>query len=77
MPDSPRGEVAVPLRAYERDEVLMQVREDVAVIRTHVENLRGEAGDHEARLRKLERRIWGVPGSLMVALLAALGVHLN
>lgn len=47
------------------------LREDVGYIRAKVERI----PELEERTRKLEKRIWGVPGSLLVALLAAFGIH--
>jgi hypothetical protein len=55
-----------------RDE-LAAIREDVAYIRAKVEIL----PDHEDRLRKVEKRQWGMPAGVLVALMAALGVHIS
>jgi hypothetical protein len=50
---------------------LNQISVDVAVIRERIEAI----PDHEVRIRKLEKRTWGVPASLFAAVLALFGVH--
>lgn len=47
-------------------EDLFAIREDVAYIKAKIESL----PDHEHRLRSLERWRYGVPGSVIAAVLA-------
>lgn len=70
---APDSVSAPPLKQSERDALMIDMHSRLARIEVRVEVL----PDHEDRIRKVERRIWGVPGSLLVALLAVLGVHVN
>lgn len=63
------------LRPSERDEYLVQTREDVAHIRAQIDHLVAGHADHEDRIRKIEHRIWSIPGSLLAAILTFLGFH--
>lgn len=62
---------AVPMKTDERDALLIDMHTRLTRIEAHTEVL----PDHEERIRKLEKRQWGIPGSLLVAVLAALGIH--
>lgn len=75
VPDSEAVKLvaAVPMKTDERDALLIDMHGRLSYIQAKVETL----PDHEDRIRKLERRVWGVPGSMMVALMAALGFHIH
>lgn len=70
--DAVRLVAAVPLKPTERDALLIDMHTRLTRIEAHTEAL----PDHESRIRKLEKLQWGLPGTLIVALLAALGIHL-
>lgn len=64
---------AVPLKSDERDALLIDMHTRLTRIEAHTEVL----PDHESRIRSLEKRSWGIPASVLVALAAALGIHIN
>lgn len=55
---------------HDRDELLLDVRDRLVRIETKIEVL----PDFEERLRKSERWRWGIPGSLLAALAALIGL---
>ena len=55
----------------ERDEILTQIRVDVADIKARIESL----PDHERRIRSLEKFRYGIPGALLVALISLVIPH--
>lgn len=62
---------SVPLRESERDRLLLDMYGRVVKVEAKVEAL----PDLEDRVRKLERRQWGLPASIFTALLALVGIH--
>jgi len=69
-------ELSAPLMGQQRDELLLDMYRRVGRIEAHTETLVTTSDDHEDRLRKVEKRQWSVPGiSIIVAILAALGLH--
>lgn len=51
-------------------DLLRETRETVARIEVKVDHLIDLAADHEVRIRGLERWRWGIPGSLLAALVS-------
>lgn len=47
------------------------LREDVAYIRAKIEML----PDHENRIRRLEKAMWGLPASIIATVAAFFGFH--
>ena len=68
MADTP----VVPLRVSERDELLLEMRDRLVRVEAHVEVRTDMVKDHESRIRGLERWRYGVPGAILVALVALL-----
>lgn len=64
---------AVPMRENERDALLIDMHTRVKVIESRFTTL----DDHEDRLRSVEKRQWGMPATLFVALLGLVGVNLH
>jgi hypothetical protein len=62
------------MNEHERDEILTQIRVDVADIKARIEML----PDHESRIRILERFRYAVPGAAALAVAVAVsGLVLN
>jgi hypothetical protein len=53
------------------EQKINQIAEDVAYIKAKIEVI----PQHEARLRSLEKRVWGIPASLLATILAVLGIQ--
>jgi hypothetical protein len=53
------------------EDKINQIAEDVAYIKAKIEVI----PVHEDRLRALEKRVWGIPASLIAAVLAVLGIQ--
>lgn len=59
-------------------DMVIEIRADVKELKEAVQALSHvptQVEDHEDRLRTVERRVWGIPGGLLVAILAALGIQ--
>lgn len=61
----------VPLSQVERDRLLLDMYGRVVKVEAIVTVL----PDHEERLRTIEKRQWGLPASLLIALLSMFGIH--
>lgn len=65
-----------PLHPHDRDIVLLDMARRIGKIEANSETVVNVVGQHEDRIRALEKRQWSVPGtSLLLALLAFFGVH--
>lgn len=53
------------------DEDFISLREDVIFIKVHIERI----DDHESRLRRLEKVLWGLPASILASVAAFLGFN--
>jgi hypothetical protein len=63
--------VTVPLKASERDKLLLDMYGRVVRVEAKIEAL----PDHENRIRKIEKLQWGFPATLLVALFSLVGIH--
>jgi hypothetical protein len=69
-------ELSTPLLNHQRDDLLLDMYRRVGRIEANTEHVVNTIGDHEDRIRSVEKRVWQVPGiSIFVALLTALGLH--
>jgi hypothetical protein len=64
---------SAPLKARERDEVLLDVHMRLGRIEAQLEAL----SDHESRIRKLEYRVWTIPSTFLAAVVAFVNVRLH
>lgn len=68
-PELDLEDISLPLKGHERDTLLLAIYDRLARIEARVDAI----PDHEDRIRSLEKRFWGIPGSLLVALMALFG----
>lgn len=54
--------------------MLLEMRGDIKVIKSQTADMREASKDHEARLRKLERFKYAIPGSAAIAAGAAVAL---
>lgn len=75
-PEAVLTAVAPPLTEEQRDLIMLDTYRRMGAVDERTKLLVGQVGDHESRMRSLEKRQWSIPGlSAIVAVLAALGLH--